>query len=68
MAGFHQLRVRQKIFFKRHAIKAYQQWVIDAKTIAFGSAPATIEGGTITETCESTSKYSVHWYSIELKI
>ena len=44
MGGFHQLRVRQKTIFKRHAIKGYQQWVIDAKTIAFGSAPAAIEG------------------------
>ena len=44
MGGFHQLRVRQKTIFKRHAIKGYQQWVVDAKTIAFGSAAGAIEG------------------------
>ena len=44
MEGFHQLHVRQKTIFKRHSIKGYQKWVVDAETVAFGSAGAAVEG------------------------
>ena len=44
MGGFHQLRVRQKTIHKRHAVKGYQSWCTDSKTIAIGSSDAAIEG------------------------
>ena len=44
MGGFHQLRVRQKTIYKRHAVKGYQTWCTDAKTIAVCSAGSAIEG------------------------
>ena len=44
MGGFHQLGVRQKTIFKRYSIKGYQKWVVDAETVAFGSAGAAAEG------------------------
>ena len=44
MGRFRQLRVKQKTVFKRHSIKSYQKWVVDAETVAFGSAGVTIEG------------------------
>lgn len=37
MGGFHQLRVLQRIIYKRHASKGYQSWWVDAGTIASGS-------------------------------
>ncbi len=45
MGGFHQLRVRQRLLYKRHALKGYKQWWIDAETIASGSADQATEGG-----------------------
>ena len=44
MGRFRQLRVKQKTVFKRHSIKSYQKWVVDAEAVAFGSAGVTIEG------------------------
>ena len=38
MGGFHQLRVLQKILYKRHLCHGYKEWCVDAKTIAEGSA------------------------------
>ena len=38
MGGFHQLRVLQRIMYKRHACKGYQSWWINASTIASGSS------------------------------
>ena len=43
MGRFHQLRVRQKTIFKRHSIKGYQKQVVDAETVAFGSAGVAVE-------------------------
>ena len=36
--------LRQKTIFKRHSIKGYQKWVVAAKTVAFGSAGAAVDG------------------------
>ena len=44
MGGFHQLRVIQKISFKRHSIKGHQKWVVDTETVLFGSEGASDEG------------------------
>ena len=41
---FHELRVRQETIYKRHALRGYQKWVIDPKTIAPGLSDAAIEG------------------------
>ena len=38
MGGFHQLRVRQKILFKRFLCRGFKEWCIDAKIIASRSA------------------------------
>ena len=43
MGGFHELHVRQKTIYKRHALRGYQKWVVDAKTIARGSSDAGAE-------------------------
>jgi hypothetical protein len=45
MGGFHQLRVLQRIIYKRHACKGYQSWWVDAGTIAFGSSENAFNGG-----------------------
>ena len=34
--------IRLKAIFKRHSIKGYQKWVVDA--VAFGSAGTAVEG------------------------
>ena len=44
MAGFHQLRVFQKLLFKRHHCKGYRDWFVDAGIIAGGSTNQAIEG------------------------
>ena len=44
MGGFHQLRVFQKILYKRHSVIGYQEWYSDAGIIAEGSAPQAFEG------------------------
>ena len=37
MGGFHQLRVFQKILFKRHSVIGYGDWFWDSGVIADGS-------------------------------
>ena len=34
----------KKIIYKRHALRGYHKWVIDAKAIALGSSDASVEG------------------------
>ena len=46
---FHEFRVRQKTSYKRYALRGYQKWVIDAKTIAPGTSDAAVAGCTTTE-------------------
>ena len=50
MGGFHQLRVRQRIIFKRYVCKGFRKWFIDAGIIAEGSPDMALEGGIITGT------------------
>ena len=45
MSGFHQLRVLQRIIYKRHACKGYQSWWVNAGTIVFGSSENAFSGG-----------------------
>ena len=44
MGGFHRLRVRQKILYKRFLCRGFKEWCIDAKIIASGSADQAWEG------------------------
>ena len=44
MSGFHQLRVRQRIIFKRYVCKGFRKWFIDAGIIAEGSADMALKG------------------------
>ena len=44
MGGFHQLRVRQKLIYKRFLCLGLKEWTIDAKIIASGSADQAWEG------------------------
>ena len=44
MGGFHELRVMQRLIYKRHDCKGYKQWCKDANTIARGSADQAFEG------------------------
>ena len=44
MGGFHQLRVKQNLLFKRHFSRGYKQWSVDAGIIARGSADQAWEG------------------------
>ena len=44
MGGFHQLRVMQRILYKRHHCNGYMEWCIDAKTIAKRSTEQAFEG------------------------
>ncbi len=44
MGGFHQLRVRQRLIYKRHACMGYKDWHIDSSTIAPGSADQAFSG------------------------
>ena len=41
---FHELCVRIKTIYKRHALRGYQRWVIDAKTVSQGSSETSVEG------------------------
>ena len=43
MGGFHQLRVIQKLLFRRHICKGYKQWCLDAGVIAEGLAAQALE-------------------------
>ena len=44
MAGFHQLRFRQKQIYKRYASLDFKSWFINTEVIAKGSADQAIEG------------------------
>ena len=44
MAGFHQLRVRQKTLHKRYACLGFKTWFVDAGVIAEDSADMALEG------------------------
>ena len=44
MGQLHELCVRQKIIYRRHALRGYQRWVIDAQIVSSGSSDASIEG------------------------
>ena len=44
MGGFHQLRVCQRLLFKRFHCKGYKEWCIDAGVIAAGSADQALNG------------------------
>ncbi len=44
MGGFHQLRVRQRLIFKRHSCVGYKDWFVDAGIIAAGSVDKAFEG------------------------
>ena len=43
MGRFHELCVRKKTIYKRHAFTGYQKRLIHAKTIAPGSSDAAVE-------------------------
>ena len=44
MGGFHQLRVFQRILYKRYSCLGFQDWFVDAGTIAAGSVNQAFEG------------------------
>ena len=44
MGGFHQLRVRQRLIFKPHAIMGYKEWFMDSGTISPGSVDNAFGG------------------------
>ena len=44
MGGFHQLRVMQKIIYKKYHCRDMRQWCVDAGTIAKGSSEQAFEG------------------------
>ncbi|XP_057316865.1 uncharacterized protein LOC130657893 [Hydractinia symbiolongicarpus] len=44
MGGFHQLRVRQRLIFKRHSCIGYKDWFVDAGTISAGSVDQAFGG------------------------
>ena len=44
MGGFHQLRVMQRLIYKRHHCRGFKDWCVDSGVIAGGSADAAFEG------------------------
>ena len=44
MGGFHQLRVMQRLLYKRYHCRGMQQWCVDADIIAKGSAEQAFGG------------------------
>ena len=44
MGCFHQLRVMQRLLYKRHFLKGYREWCVNAKTIAEVSIDQVFEG------------------------
>ena len=44
MGGFHQLRVKQRLIYKRSNCIGIKEWCIDAGIIASGSVAQAIEG------------------------
>ena len=45
MGGFHQLRVHQRLIYKRHAVMGYRDLFVDAGVITEGSVNKAFEGG-----------------------
>ena len=43
IGGFHQLRVVQRLIYKRYHCRGMQQWCVDARIIAKGSAEQAFE-------------------------
>ncbi len=44
MGGFHQLRLRQKLLYKRYSCRGYKEWWVESGVIAAGSADQAFEG------------------------
>ena len=44
MGCFHQLRVMQRLLYKRHFLKEYREWCLNTKTIAEVSIDQVFEG------------------------
>ena len=44
MGGFHQLRVMQRLLYKRYACRELKDWFTDAGVIASGSVDQALEG------------------------
>lgn len=44
MGGFHQLRVMQRLIYKRHYCRGFRDWCVDSGVIADGSADSAFEG------------------------
>ena len=44
MGGFHQLRVMQRLLYKRYACRGLKDWFTDAGVIASGSVDQALEG------------------------
>ena len=44
IGGFHQLRVTQQLLYMRYHCRGMQQWHVDAKITAKGSAEQAFEG------------------------
>ena len=42
MGGFHTLRVRQRLIFKRHGFLNFKDWCVDSGIIALGSVDTAI--------------------------
>ena len=43
MGGFHEFRVMQRLFYKRHYNKGFRNWCVDANATAEGSADQAFE-------------------------
>ena len=43
MGGFHELRVMQRLIYKRHYNKGFRNWCVGANTIAEASADQAFE-------------------------
>ena len=44
MGGFHELRVMQRLIYKRRHTKGFKEWCVDANTIAKGYSDSAFEG------------------------
>ena len=45
MGGFHQMRIRQRIISKRHAVMGYKEWFVESGIISPGSVDHAFNGG-----------------------
>ena len=62
MGGFYQLRVKQRLLFKRYSFRGMKQWCVDAETIADGPADQAFEGLAIIGVCVFIKNVSTHWF------